>query len=156
MNREEIMEIFPEAEEAQLIALAQIFDRSAGELFSLREQNARMQEKLDEYAALDAQQRQQAAREKIMERFEKAVGGREFVHEFVRESVLADFIALVEDAANAGRSDKELLAEVTDEKGCFVNRYQVTMGSVGEIAPQDLNRLSDAEYYEAFRMKGAQ
>lgn len=156
MNREEILEIFPEAGEAQMIALEQIFDRSAGELFALREQNAKMQAKLDEYAALDAHQLQQAAREKIEERFEKAVGGREFVHEFVRGSVLADFIALVEDEANAGRSDKELLAEVTDDKGCFVNRYQVTMGSVGEIAPQDLNRLSDAEYYEAFRMKGVQ
>ena len=45
------MEIFPEATEAQLIALAQVFDRNAGEMFALREQNAEMKAQLDAVAA---------------------------------------------------------------------------------------------------------
>lgn len=148
------MEIFPEATEAQLIALAQVFDRNAGEMFALREQNAEMKAQLDAVAAEKALQAQEAEREKLAARFDKAVGDREFVHEFVRESVLTDFIALVQDERNAGRSDRELLDEITRDKGCFVKRFQVTMGEVGDVSAQDVSRLSDAEYYEVFRMKG--
>ena len=155
MNREEILEIFPEADEAQLIALEKVFENGLGELHALRQQKAEMQAELDAYAARHAQVVQEELRAKMTERFDKAVGDREFVHAFVRESVLEDFIALLQAEENAGRGDKELLNELTEDKGCFVKRYQVTMGPVGEVEAEDVNRLSDAEYYAAFRMKGA-
>ena len=156
MNREEILEIFPEAREDQLIALAQIFDRNAGELFQLREANSQLQAQAEAYAAEQAEAVQAAEAEKLVARFEKAVGGREFVHEFVRQSVLDEFLAMLRDEQNAGRSDSEMLEELTRDKGCFVRRYQVTMAAPGDVAPQDMDRLSDAEYYAAFRGKGAQ
>lgn len=153
MNREEVLEIFPEADEAQLIALAAIMDRSAGEVFQLREEGARLKEKIAQYEAAEEMKQAETQRAKLAQRFEAAVGDREFVHEFVRESVLEDFLTMLADEANAGRSDREIVEELTQDKGCFVKRYQVTMGTVGEVSQRDVNRLSDAEYYEAFRLK---
>ena len=105
-------------------------------------------------ADMQAMQERDAARQRnaaLQNRFDKAVGGRKFVHELVRKSVMEAFFAMALDENNIGRSDVEMLAEITRDQGVYAERYPLMMGPVGEIETEDLNRLTDAEYYAAFR-----
>ena len=66
--------------------------------------------------AADAEARRRA---EVERRFKAAAGDREFLHEYVRKGLLADFAAALEDAANAGKSDAEVFSALTREKNCF-------------------------------------
>ena len=73
------------------------------------------------------------------------------MHELVRKSVMEEFFAMAEDPDNAGRGDGEMLQQITKDQGVFAERFPLMMGPVGGVSTEDLDRLTDAEYYAAFR-----
>lgn len=145
MNREEIRGIFQDAGEEQIDAVLALMEAEVQPLMQQIEQMAA------ENLLREEQQAAQQRRTALENRFEKAVGGRRFVHDLVRKSVMEEFFAMAEDPANAGRGDSEMLAQITKDQGVFAERYPLMMGPVGGVSTEDLDRLTDAEYYAAFR-----
>lgn len=145
MTREDILGIFAEAQEEQLDALLALH---AADLAQLQQQNEELraaeEQRLQQLAQLEALQLEQ--------RFDAAVAGREFVHPMVRERVLAQFAEALQ--ADPGADDGALLEQLTEGKGCFVQRCRLNMGDIGPVENVDVDKLTDAEYYAAFRMKG--
>lgn len=160
MTRDEMTAIV--TDEGKVEALWQLYSAEQLEaeaaIGKLAEENAAMKQLLDEYEAEKAAQTKAAAEERtrvmLENRFEKAVGDRQFVHEVVRQGVLADFAAMVADPANEGIGDKELLERLTRGQGYFMKQCPpVTMASIADVPAADVDKLNDAEYYNALRMK---
>lgn len=161
MTRDEILGIVTDDELAD--TLWRLFEGERMELQAaltqLSEENGRLNEILADYEAEKAQRTQAAAEARALQalekRFDAAVGNRRFVHELVRQGVMADFRAMIEDPSNEGRGDKELLEELTRDQGCFAKQCPpVVMAKIGDVPAADVDRLSDAEYYASVRMKG--
>ncbi len=86
-------------------------------------------------------------RAEVERRFEAAAGEREFLHEYVRKGLLADFAAALEDAANAGKSDAEVFSALTREKNCFAAQNPPPPLPAPEAA--ELERASGGEAFRA-------
>ena len=86
-------------------------------------------------------------RAEVERRFEAAAGEREFLHEYVRKGLLADFAAALEDAANAGKSDTEVFSALTREKNCFAAQNPPPPLPAPEAA--ELERASGGEAFRA-------
>ena len=101
----------------------------------------------DARAALEAARSElEMLRAEVERRFEAAAGNREFLHEYVRKGLLADFAAALEDAANAGKSDAEVFSALTREKNCFAAQNPPPLP-----APEaaELERASGGEAFRA-------
>ena len=102
----------------------------------------------DARAALEAARAElETLRAEVERRFEAAAGNREFLHEYVRKGLLADFAAALEDAANAGRSDAEVFSALTREKNCFAAQNPPPPLPAPEAA--ELERASGGEAFRA-------
>ena len=86
-------------------------------------------------------------RAEVERRFEAAAGDREFLHEYVRRGLLADFAAALEDAANFGKSDAEVFSALTREKNCFAAQNPPPPLPAPEAA--ELERASGGEAFRA-------
>ena len=86
-------------------------------------------------------------RAEVERRFKAAAGNREFLHEYVRKGLLADFAAALEDAANAGKSDAEVFSALTREKNCFAAQNPPPPLPAPEAA--ELERASGGEAFRA-------
>ena len=102
----------------------------------------------DARAALEAARSElEMLRAEVERRFEAAAGDREFLHEYVRKGLLADFAAALEDAANAGKSDAEVFSALTREKNCFAAQNPPPPLPAPEAA--ELERASGGEAFRA-------
>lgn len=163
MTREDIKKHFPEATDDQISALLDINSKDIGkhkkiaddanaelktakETISKLEKNqtdaAALQKTIDDYKAADekrrAEERAAAEHAAILSRFDKAheeIGkGREWVHDYVKQGVLADFEKALADEANNGKGDVQILSSlINDEKGVKPGLYksQVSGGMAG-------------------------
>ena len=82
---------------------------------------AALQKQIDQYkraedgrAAAEKQAREEA---ELLRRMDAALDGRGFVHEKLRDIVAGEFRAALADEANRGKSDREVFAAVTRDKG---------------------------------------
>ena len=91
-------------------------EAARSELETLRSEVERFRAGEQARMAADEEARRRA---EVERRFKAAAGDREFLHEYVRKGLLADFAAALEDAANAGKSDAEVFSALTREKNCF-------------------------------------
>ena len=173
MRREEILEIFADATKEQINRLLDLnsadigaakrgstqlqsdLDAANRTIDELRRANAEipgMQEKIAGYEKADADRKaaeeQAAARAALEERFTAASGDRKYIHDRMREIVMDDFDKAIADAANTGKSDKEIFEALTKDKGYFASMNPPgDMGGVDDVAGGDTDKLSDAEYY---------
>ena len=160
MTREEIAKIVNDAEAAEAIWKLCEGERMETEA-AMAKQTAeieRLKGVVTGFEAEKAERTQAAAearaRQALEKRFDKAVGSRMFVHELVRQGVMADFASALADPANEGRGDRELLDELTRDQGYFALQHPAeTMAGIGDVPAADVDRLNDAEYYEAMRRK---
>ena len=111
-----------------------------------------MREQIEGYKKADADRKaaeeQAAARAALEERFTAASGDRKYIHDRMREIVMDDFDKAIADAANTGKSDKEIFEALTKDKGYFASMNPPgDMGGVDDVAGGDTDKLSDAEYY---------
>lgn len=113
------------------------------ELETLRAEVERFRAGEQARMAADEEARRRA---EVERRFEAAAGNREFLHEYVRKGLLADFAAALEDAANAGKSDAEVFSALTREKNCFAAQNPPPLP-----APEaaELERASGGEAFRA-------
>ena len=160
MTRDEMAAIVADEEKVEalwrLYAAEQMEAEAA--IGKLQAENAAMKQQMDEFEAEKAAQTQAAAAERarqaLEKRFEKAVGERQFVHEVVRQGVLADFAALVADPVNEGIGDRELLDRLTLDQGYFMKQCPpVMMAGIADVPAADVDKLNDAEYYNMLRAK---
>ena len=83
----------------------------------------RLQKELDEYKAADekrkADEKAAAERADLMERLDAVLGGKEFIHERMRDIVAEDFKAALADKANRGKGDAEIFEAITRDQGYF-------------------------------------
>lgn len=140
MTRDDVLQIFAEANDEQLEALLQLH---AADVVEAGAQAQRQLEQREQQQALET-------------RFDAAAGGRKFVHDIVRREVLREFVQQRMDPANEALGDGELLEKLTADSGCFAPQHQpVMMADMGDIAVEDMEKLSDAEYYAAVRRRRA-
>ena len=160
MTRDEMAAIVTDEEKVEalwrLYAAEQMEAEAA--VGKMAEENAAMKQLLNEYEAEKAAQTQAAAearaRQAMEDRFEKAVGDRQFVHEVVRQGVLADFAVLAADPENVGIGDRELLDRLTRGQGYFAKQCPpVMMAGIADVPAADVDKLNDTEYYNALRAK---
>jgi len=160
MTKEEIAKIVTDGEQAE--AIWQLFEGERMEteaaMGKLAAENDRLKEAVAGYEAEKAERAQAAAearaRQALEKRFDKAVGSRMFVHELVRQGVMADFASALADPENEGRGDRELLDALTRDQGYFAVQCPAeTMAGIGDVPAADVDRMNDAEYYEAMRKK---
>ena len=87
---------------------------------------AALQQQIDAYKAADekrAQEAKEAAeKQELLERFEAVAGDRQFIHDMVKNGVMADFGAALKDKANRGKGDAEIFDVLTKDKGYFANQ----------------------------------
>lgn len=142
------MGVFADAQDEQVEALLAICE---ADMLPLKQEIEHLQALL---AQMETEQADRQRRAALEARFEKAVAGRRFVHDLVRRSVMEEFFAMAQDEANIGRSDSEMLAQITKDQGVFAERFPLMMGTVGGVTTEDLDCLTDAEYYAAYRGMG--
>ena len=111
-----------------------------------------MQKKIEAYEQADAERKEAekkaAERAELEERFNAASGERKYIHDMVREGVMADFGKALQDKANSGKSDIDIFDALTKDKGYFASQNPpAKMGGIGNMEPDDSDVLSDAEYY---------
>lgn len=176
MTREDIRNLFADATTEQIKALLDINSADIGKakesmqkdldaanaalktandtIESLKAEDVDgMKKKIADYEKADEDRRQaeKAAQERaeLEERFNAASGDRKYIHEMVREGVMNDFGKALQDKANRGKSDREIFDALTQDKGYFasMNPDKGSMGGIGDVAPDDNAKLSDAEYY---------
>ena len=173
MKREDVSRIFEGATEDQINRL---LDINSADIGRARGSAAKLQEDLDaaraecaelkksvgdadelrrriaEYEQADADrkeaERKAAERAELEERFGAVSGDRKYIHDMVREGVMADFGKALNDKANRGKSDAEIFDLLTRDKGYFASANPpANMGGAGNMSQDDTNALSDAEYY---------
>lgn len=173
MKREDVSRIFKDATEEQI---NQLLDINSADIGKARGSAAKMQEDLDaahativelkanagdvaklkeqiaKYEQADAERKEAekkaAERAELEERFTAVSGERKYIHDMVREGVMADFGKALQDKANRGKSDTEIFDTLTKDKGYFASQNPpANMGGVGNVTGDDSDALSDAEYY---------
>lgn len=155
MTRDDVLQIFAEASDAQLDALMQLHEADMAAADGQTQQLAAQLQEMRQQEEERRQEMQRAQEQAALEaRFDAAVGERRFVHDAVRRELLQEFIEMRLDPANEATGDRELLHTLTDDAGCFAQQYRpVMMADMGDVAVEDLEKLSDAEYYAAIRRK---
>ena len=81
-----------------------------------------------------------------------ALDGRGFVHEKLRGIVAEEFRAALADEANRGKSDREVFAAVTRDKGYFANQNPSAEKLPPPGAP-DLERVTGKEAFRAMPLQ---
>ena len=83
----------------------------------------KLQKELDEYKAADekrkADEKAAAERAELMERMDAVLGGKQFIHDRMRDIVAEDFKAALADKANRGKGDAEIFEAITRDQGYF-------------------------------------
>ena len=155
MTRDDVLHIFAEASDAQLDALMQLHEADMAAADAQNQQLVAQLEEIRQREEARMQEMQRAQEQAALEaRFDAAVGERRFVHEAVRRAMLQEFIEMRLDPENEAMGDDELLHVLTDDTGCFAQQYRpVMMADMGDVAAEDLEKLSDAEYYAAIRRR---
>lgn len=180
MTREDIKKHFPDATEEQISGLLDINSRDIGrhktaaetaqiELRTAKETIANMektqgdvaalQKTIDEYKAADekrqADAKAAADRAERLSRFERAHGevskNRDWVNDFTRDGIFAQFETALADSANTGKSDTQIYNSViTDDKGVKQGLFKPQVGSGGMVgmggAPSGDQAYSQAKY----------
>lgn len=102
---------------------------------------AELQKQIDAYKAADekrAQEAKEAAeRAELEERFNAVSGDKKYIHDMVREGVMKDFGAALNDKANRGKGDAEIFEALTKDKGYFASQAPKVdpMGKPANIDP---------------------
>lgn len=162
MDREDVLAVFAQATEEQVDAL---LDAHRRELAGAQEAQRQLEQARGEAQglreALEAREREdearaqerdrQARRAELERRLDAAAGGRAFVHEFVRRGVLEAFARAVEDEANRGRDDGEILEALTRDGGCFAS--QNPLPRMPPMGDPDVARITDREAFRALPLK---
>ncbi len=83
----------------------------------------KLKSELEAYKAADekrkADEKAAAERAELLERLDAVMGGKEFIHERMRDIVAEDFKAALEDKANRGKGDAEIFEAITRDQGYF-------------------------------------
>lgn len=83
----------------------------------------KLQAELEAYKAADekrkADEKAAAERAELLERLDAVLGGKEFIHERMRDIVAEDFKAALADKANRGKGDAEIFDAITRDQGYF-------------------------------------
>jgi len=100
---------------------------------------AAMQKQLDDYRAADEARKQAEARaqarEQLMGRMDKALNGRTFIVDELRDVVADRFDAALKDQANQGRSDADVFEAVVKDKNYFASQApDFRMAGIGGTA----------------------
>lgn len=112
-----------------------------GEILSLKETSKNAIELQDKYDELTKQIEQENANKKalaeedmINRSINEAIGNKQFVNEYTKNSIVNELKIALKNEANAGKSTSDLFAEITEGKdGLFANPNQlVDMPSVNE------------------------
>ena len=96
------------------------------ELEKHRDDASALQKQLDEYRAAEekrvADEKKAAEEKAFSERFDAVSGERKYLNDYTKKGVAAEFRAALDDNANRGKSDREILdALVRDRDGIFEN-----------------------------------
>ncbi len=83
----------------------------------------KLQAELNAYKEADekrkADEKAAAERAELLERLDAVLGGKEFIHERMRDIVAEDFKAALADKANRGKGDAEIFEAITRDQGYF-------------------------------------
>lgn len=83
----------------------------------------KLQAELEAYKAADEKRKEDekaaAERAELLERLDAVMGGKEFIHERMRDIVAEDFKAALADKANRGKGDAEIFEAITRDQGYF-------------------------------------
>lgn len=83
----------------------------------------KLQAELEAYKAADekrkADEKAAAERAELLERMDAVLGGKEFIHERMRDIVAQDFADAIKDKANRGKGDAEIFEAITRDQGYF-------------------------------------
>ena len=133
MNSDTIRQIFQEATQAQIEAILELFNNEqlVKEGLELEIEQYKEAEKARKEAEEETK-----ARIEMNKRFDSLIGeGRQFVHEYVRDGIMAEF----ETALNAGdgKSDAEIFESLTKDKPVFApmsggDGHNTDMGLMGK------------------------
>ena len=66
-----------------------------------------------------ADEKAAAERAELMERLDAVLGGKQFIHDRMRDIVAEDFKAALADKANRGKGDAEIFEAITRDQGYF-------------------------------------
>ena len=112
-----------------------------GEILSLQETSRNAIELQDKYEELtkqieqdNAEKKAKAENDMMMKNINEAIGNRQFVNEYTKNSIINEVKNALQDEANIGKSAKDLFTEITQGKdGLFANPNQIIdMPSVAE------------------------
>lgn len=111
-----------------------------------------LQKQIDEYKAAEETRKVTEAtaqlRATIEARFNTAVGERAFLHDFVRNGVLEEFIKALDLADNKGKGDADVLDAITKDKGYFASRHPpANMGST-----RNTDHVTDKAKFDALSL----
>lgn len=176
MTREDIKKHFPEATEEQISGLLDINSRDIGkyktaaetaqnELKTAKdtiadlEKNAKdataLQKTIDEYKAADekrqADAKAAAERAERLDRFDKAHSeaskGRNWLNDFTRDGIFAQFEKALADDANKGKSDVQIYnGLINDEKGVKPGLFEAQVS--GGMSGMGGNPSGDAAWLQ--------
>ncbi len=73
----------------------------------------------DEKAEAERREKEAAEEQAFSERFKAAVGEQKWRDELTERAIYADFKTALQDAANKGKGDKDILDALTQDKGYF-------------------------------------
>lgn len=128
MKREDIKKIFPDATEEQLKGLLDIntadIGKAKGELEKGNEDFKKKFEDLEQRIADEKAEAEKKAKEEAEEaehsnRFKTAVGEQKWRDALTEKAVYAEFKTALQDKANKGKGDKDILAALTQDKEYF-------------------------------------
>lgn len=112
-----------------------------GEIMSLKETSRNAIELQDKYEELtkqieqdNAEKKARAEEEMLNKNINEAIGNRQFVNDYTKDSIINELKVALKDEANIGKSANDLFVEITNGKeGLFVNPNQIVdMPSVNE------------------------
>ena len=112
-----------------------------GEILSLQETSRNAIELQDKYNELtkqieqdNAEKKAKAENDMMMKNINEAIGNRQFVNEYTKNSIINEVKNALQDEANLGKSAKDLFTEITQGKDdLFANPNQIIdMPSVAE------------------------
>ena len=108
---------------------------------------AAMRKQLDDYRAAEAARKQAEARaqarEQLMGRMDRALNGRTFIVDELRDVVADRFDAALKDPANQGRSDADVFEAVVRNKNYFASQApSFRMAGLGSVPGGDADFIS--------------
>ena len=88
-------------------------------------------------------------------RFEGLNGENKYINEYTEKAVFEDFKKAISDAANAGKSDKDIFSELVKDKNIYQNPNTVVVppaggGATGGKSIEEISKMSFDEY-KAYR-----